>query len=203
MIDTRWIGRISWQDAYALQEKLVEQRVAGEIPDTVLFLEHEPIITIGRTPDKTSLLQAEQTGVPVIETNRGGQATYHGPGQLVGYLIIDLTVLGRDLHKYLRSLEELLIQACQGLGIEAQRSEGLTGVWVENRKLASLGVGVRKWVTMHGFALNVTKESLIGFAPIVPCGIQGVTMTCLENELGSPVSVEDVASRIAGLLLLS
>jgi lipoyl(octanoyl) transferase len=195
MKDVRWLGRISWQDAYALQEKLVEQRIAGEITDTVLLLEHEPVITIGRTPDKTSLLSAGQTDVPVIETNRGGQATYHGPGQLVGYLIIDLTSQGRDLHEYLRWLEELLINLCAAFDVKATRREGLTGVWVEDRKLASLGVGVRKWVTMHGFALNVTKESLTGFAPIVPCGIQGVTMTCLADEAQRDISLETVAER--------
>ena len=197
MMDVRWIGRISWEDAYALQEQLVEQRIAGDIGDTVLLLEHEPVITIGRTPDKTSLLEAEQTSVPVIETNRGGQATYHGPGQLVGYLIIDLSLLGRDLHKYLRSLEDMLIRACAAFGVTAQRREGLTGVWVGERKIASLGVGVRKWVTMHGFALNITPESLHGFAPIIPCGIAGVTMTCLSNESAKELTVESVAQVIA------
>lgn len=196
-IVTRWLGRIPWQEAYALQEKLVEQRLADEIPDTVLLLEHDPVITIGRTPDKSSLLAAEATGVPVIETNRGGQATYHGPGQLVGYLILDLTRHGKDLHVYLRALEESVMRLCQAFGVPAHRRDGLTGVWMEERKLASIGVGVRKWMTMHGFALNVTEESLKGFQPIVPCGIQGVTMTCLAHESRAELTVKTVAEKYA------
>lgn len=193
-LDTRWLGHIGWSEAYDLQEQLLEQRLSGQIPDTILLLEHEPVITIGRTPDKSSLLAAEASGVPVIETNRGGQATYHGPGQLVGYLILDLESYGKDLHVYLRALEQSVIDLCQTLGLATSRREGLTGVWVGSRKLASIGVGVRKWITMHGFALNVTAESLAGFQPIVPCGIAGVTMTCLETELERPVTVQDAAN---------
>ena len=192
-IDFRQIRRIGWQQAYELQEQLLEQRLEGAIPDTVLLLEHEPVFTIGRTPDKTSLRAAEALPYPVIETNRGGQATYHGPGQLVGYLILDLNVIGRDLHAYLRRLEDCLIALCAQFGVNAGRREGLTGVWVEDRKLASIGVGVRKWITMHGFAINITRESLRGFDPIVPCGIRDVAMTCLESEAGRPISVEDAA----------
>lgn len=195
-MDFRWLDRITWQDAFALQERLVDQRLAGEIEDTVLLLEHEPVITIGRTPDKTSLLNAEASPFPVIETNRGGQATYHGPGQLVGYLILDLNARGRDLHVYLRQIEDVLIEVCSSLGVEAQRREGLTGVWAETRKLASIGVGVRKWITMHGFALNVTRESLRGFQPIVPCGIQDVRMTCLADEAGRELSVREAADAV-------
>ena len=199
-IDFRHLGRIGWQQAYELQEQLLEQRLAGEIPDTVLFLEHEPVFTIGRTPDRTSLRIAESLPFPVIETNRGGQATYHGPGQLVGYLILDLNVIGRDLHAYLRRLEELLVELCCAFGVEAGSREGLTGVWVQERKLASIGVGVRRWITMHGFALNVTRESLGGFGPIVPCGIQNVTMTCLEAEAGRPLTVQEVAKKAQSVL---
>ena len=178
----------------------MEQRLVGEIEDTVLLLEHEPVITIGRTPDKTSLLNAEASPFPVIETNRGGQATYHGPGQLVGYLILDLNARGRDLHIYLRQIEEVLIEVCGQFGVQAQRREGLTGVWAETRKLASIGVGVRKWITMHGFALNVTRESLQGFQPIVPCGIQDVRMTCLADEAGREVAVREVAGAVENVL---
>lgn len=195
-MDFRWLDRISWQDAYALQEQLVQQRLAGEIDDTVLLLEHDPVITIGRTPDRSSLLRAESSGIEVIETNRGGQATYHGPGQLVGYLVLDLAKHSRDLHDYLRRIEDALIAACSSFKVEAGRRDGLTGVWVAQRKLASIGVGVRKWITMHGFALNVTPESLRGFQPIVPCGIQDVTMTCLANESGQPLSVQAVAEAV-------
>jgi lipoyl(octanoyl) transferase len=147
MIHTRWLGRIGWQGAYTLQEELLEQRAAGDIPDTVLLLEHDPVITIGRTPDKTSLLAAEMQKIPVIETNRGGQATYHGPGQLVAYLIYDLTQRTKDLHLHLREIEDLLLRVCSDTGVTAQRREGLTGVWVGERKLASIGVGVRRWIT--------------------------------------------------------
>ncbi|MFZ4592769.1 MAG: lipoyl(octanoyl) transferase LipB [Verrucomicrobiaceae bacterium] len=199
-MDFRWLDRITWTDAFAMQERLVEQRLAGEIEDTVLLLEHEPVITIGRTPDKTSLLNAEASPFPVIETNRGGQATYHGPGQLVGYLILDLNARGRDLHVYLRQIEEVLIKVCGSFGVQAQRREGLTGVWAETRKLASIGVGVRKWITMHGFALNVTRESLRGFQPIVPCGIQDVRMTCLADEAGREVGVREVAGAVENVL---
>ena len=199
-IDFRHLGLIGWQQAYELQEQLLEQRLAGEIPDTVLFLEHEPVFTIGRTPDRTSLRIAETLPFPVIETNRGGQATYHGPGQLVGYLILDLNVIGRDLHAYLRRLEELLVELCASFGVPAGSREGLTGVWVQERKLASIGVGVRRWITMHGFALNVTRESLSGFDPIVPCGIQNVTMTCLEAEAGRPLTVQEVAEKAQSVL---
>jgi len=199
-MDFRWLDRITWTDAFATQERLVEQRLAGEIEDTVLLLEHEPVITIGRTPDKTSLLNAEASPFPVIETNRGGQATYHGPGQLVGYLILDLNARGRDLHVYLRQIEEVLIEVCGSFGVQAQRRESLTGVWAKTRKLASIGVGVRKWITMHGFALNVTRESLRGFQPIVPCGIQDVRMTCLADEAGREVGVREVAGAVENVL---
>ncbi len=192
----QWLGRIDWQQAYHLQEQLVEQRIAGAIEDTVLLLEHEPVITIGRTPDKSSLRNEEEPPFPVIETNRGGQATYHGPGQLVGYLILDLSYLGRDLHAYLRRVEEAVIATCQQFGVSAHRRENLTGVWMAERKLASIGVGVRKWITMHGFALNITRESLQGFQPIVPCGIQDVTMTCLADEAKQAISVEQAAQTI-------
>lgn len=195
-MDFRWLGRITWADAYKVQEQLVEERLNGQIEDTVLLLEHEPVITIGRTPDRSSLLQAEASGLPVIETNRGGQATYHGPGQLVGYLVLDLAQHGRDLHDYLRRIEEALIQTCQQYHINASRRDGLTGVWVANRKLASIGVGVRKWISMHGFALNVEPESLRGFQPIIPCGIQDVTMTCVSHEAKRALTVHDVAEAV-------
>lgn len=182
-----WLGRVAYSDALTLQEKLV----AEHVEDTLLLLEHEPIYTIGRTPDQSSL-RSDHLPHPVIQTNRGGQATYHGPGQLVGYPIINLNPMRRDLHHYLRTLEELLIEILAIYGITAQRRDGLTGVWVEERKIASIGVGVRKWITMHGFALNVSSD-LTGFAHITPCGIAGVTMTSLSLELGREVSVKDFA----------
>jgi len=132
-----------------------------------------------------------------VEISRGGQGTYHGPGQLTGYPIVDLRPLGKDLHAYIRALEEALILTCAEYGVKAGRRDGLTGVWVVNRKLASIGVGVKKWIAMHGFAINLTRESLSGFFSITPCGIEGVLMTCLETESGSEVNVQDFAARCA------
>ncbi len=191
------LGRIGYGEGLALQESLVAARRAGTVSDTVLLLEHEPVYTIGRTPDRSSLgAAASALPHPTFEISRGGQATYHGPGQLVGYLVLDLSRRGRDLHFYLRALEQALIDTCAAFGVEAGRREGMTGVWAGPRKLASIGVGVRHWVSMHGFALNVTRESLAGFASIVPCGLSGVEMTCLARELARPVSVAEVAAAL-------
>ena len=164
-----------------------------------MLLEHEPVYTIGRTRDRSSLREAEERGLPVIEVNRGGQATYHGPGQLVGYPILDLNDYGRDLHVYLRAIEEALIQACAAAGIGTTRREGLTGVWVGERKIASIGVGVRHWISMHGFAINVAAD-LAGFAQIVPCGIAGVTMTSVSLESDRSWDVEEFAELTEGTL---
>ena len=187
---------ISYEEGLRLQEQHIEAILAGKGPDTILLLEHQPVYTIGRLRDRSSLRDSASLPHPVFETNRGGQATYHGPGQLVGYPILDLNHRGRDLHAHLRNLEDVLIRACAAFGVTASRREGLTGVWVENRKLASIGVGVRKWISMHGFAINITKESLPPFFAITPCGLDGVTMTCLENEAGRKISVRDSASVI-------
>ncbi len=181
---------LSYADGLALQEKTVASILAGEHGDKVFLLEHEPVYTIGRLRDQSSLRAAASLQFPVFETNRGGQATYHGPGQLVGYPILDLNPRGRDLHLHLRLIEEALIAACGDLGVSAGRRDGLTGVWVEDRKLASIGVGVRKWVSMHGFAINVTRASLPPFLAITPCGLDGVGMTCLEAESSTLISME-------------
>jgi len=183
--DFRWLGRITYSEALALQETLVQQRRDGEIGDTVLLLEHEPVYTIGRTRDRSSLAKQEQLPHPVVETNRGGQATYHGPGQLVGYPILDLRRHGQDLHAYLRALEQGLIDFASSFDISAGRRDGLTGVWAGPRKLASIGVGVRHWISMHGFALNVGLD-LSGFGSIIPCGISDVEMSSLSVELPAP-----------------
>lgn len=193
----RFPGRISFEDGLALQNDLVEQRRAGEIPDTCLLLEHDPVYTIGRTRDRSSLIgEPETLPHPVVEINRGGQATYHGPGQLVGYLILDLHRYGQDLHTYLRAIEQAIIDFLKANGVaKAGRSDGQTGVWVGNRKMASIGVGVKKWISMHGFALNVERD-LTGFESIVPCGIQNVEMTSLEHESGASWTVETTATAI-------
>ena len=181
---------ISYTEGLALQEKTVSGILTGDEGDTLFLLQHEPVYTIGRLRDRSSLRAAETLPHPVFETNRGGQATYHGPGQLVGYPVLDLNARGRDLHLHLRLIEDALIAACHDLDVPAHRSEGLTGVWVENRKLASIGVGVRKWVSMHGFAINVTRECLPPFLSITPCGLDGVSMTCLEAETVRPITMD-------------
>ena len=166
----------------------------------MLLLEHEPVYTIGRTPDQSSLRGARHLPHPLFPIKRGGQATYHGPGQLMGYPIIDLRRCGQDLHRYLRWIEQLLIEVLADYGIGASRRESLTGVWVENRKIASIGVGVRHWITMHGFALNVHGD-LSPFNHIIPCGINEVAMTSIEKETGKAFSVADVAKAVEKLAL--
>jgi len=203
----RWLGRVSFADALAEQEKIVaSKREDSSAPDELLLLEHEPVYTIGRTPDRSSLLGAKHLPHRLFEINRGGQATYHGPGQLVAYPLLDLHRYGQDLHRYLRWLEQILIELLGGYEIGAARREGLTGVWVGPRKIASIGVGVRHWITMHGIALNVSGN-LTPFQNIIPCGISDVSMTSMEKETGNPISVIDVAAdferlavtRLAGL----
>ena len=200
-IVTRWLGRLNFADALELQEKLVVQKQNDpNIADTILLLEHDPVYTIGRTPDQTSLRGGSHLPHPFFQINRGGQATYHGPGQLMGYPIINLCNYGQDLHKYLRWIEGLLIEFLNTFEIEAQRREGLTGVWVQERKIASIGVGVRHWITMHGFALNVGGD-LSPFDQITPCGISNVAMTSIEKETGQGVTVPAAAvmmERLAG-----
>jgi lipoyl(octanoyl) transferase len=196
MLNVRWLGRVTFSDALALQEEIVARKAADtSAPDELLLLEHEPVYTIGRTPDQSSLRDAGALPHPVVQTNRGGQATYHGPGQLVGYPILDLRVRGQDLHRYLRSLEDVLIALLGDYGIGAQRSDGQTGVWVESKKIASIGVGVRRWISMHGFALNVCGD-LAAFGAITPCGIVGVEMTSVSRECGREISVREVADRV-------
>lgn len=195
---TRWLeAGTTFEDGLALQDQLVEQRQLGQIPDTLLLLEHAPVYTIGRTRDKSSLAETALLPHPVHITNRGGKATYHGPGQLTSYAIVDLTQYGKDLHAYLRFLEEVLITTSREFGVDAHRRDGLTGIWLSNRKLASIGVGVRKWTTMHGIALNVTRQSLPPFLSIVPCGLDGVSMTCLEHEADRNLTVQQVGEAYA------
>jgi len=183
------------------QKELVAQKIARQTEDnTLLLLEHAPVYTIGRTRDQSSLLNPDLLPHPLHEITRGGQATYHGPGQLVGYPIIDLHPLGKDLHRYLRALEESLIALCLHYGVPAQQREGFTGIWVGTRKLASIGVGVKKWVTSHGFAINLRKESLPPFQYITPCGLDGVAMTSLESEGATLDGDEDLANIYSKLL---
>jgi lipoyl(octanoyl) transferase len=200
LLDVRWLGRMEYSESLRLQVETAALRRAGQVGDTLLLLEHEPVYTIGRTPDHKSLGRSAHLPHPVVEISRGGLATYHGPGQLVGYPVLDLAGYGRDLHRYLRALEGAVIEACRAVGVEARRRESLTGVWVGEKKLASIGVGVRHWISQHGFAVNVTRESLEGFRPIIPCGLDGVEMTCLEIEGGRAASVEAFAGPITHAL---
>jgi lipoyl(octanoyl) transferase len=196
-LEWRWLGRMNFADALAVQEEIVaKKRENRGAPDELLLLEHEPVYTIGKTPDQSSLVDASALPHPLFTINRGGQATYHGPGQLMGYPIVDLRRCGQDLHRYLRWLEDVLIKTLVIFELRARTRTGLTGVWIENRKIASIGVGVRHWITMHGFALNVCGD-LSAFDRIVPCGIANVTMTSIEKETGQTFSPEEVSRRAA------
>jgi lipoyl(octanoyl) transferase len=194
------LGRRPYGEVLELQRTLCRARQDGEVTDDLLLLvEHDPVVTMGRGTKETSLPLAPEAlrrqGVEVFEVERGGDVTYHGPGQLVGYPILDLAHHRQDLHWYLRTLEEALIDALGTLGIHAERNPGLTGVWTRGRKIASIGIHVKQWVTFHGFALNVTTD-LSPFDLIVPCGIHGVTMTSVQRELGAAAETS-VATRNA------
>lgn len=200
-LNIRWLGRMAFDEALAFQEDLVaRKRSDPDAVDELLLLEHEPVYTIGRTPDRSSLLGGVHLPHPLFAINRGGQATYHGPGQLIGYPIINLRRCGQDLHRYLRWLETVLIELLAQYQITASARERLTGVWVGDRKIASIGVGIRHWITMHGFALNVCGD-LTPFAHIVPCGITNVTMTSIEKEMAQAVQVIDVADACQKLIV--
>ncbi|MFQ5514806.1 MAG: lipoyl(octanoyl) transferase LipB [Myxococcota bacterium] len=196
----RRLGVIPYDEALALQTELRDRRLRGQVPDTVLLLEHPHVITFGRgsRPGHVHLTDEElrRAGYDVHRVNRGGDVTYHGPGQLVGYPILDLSVRGRDVHVYLRRLESVLIETLAEFGVMARRREHYAGVWIDGRtKIASIGVGLRRWVTLHGFALNVCCD-LGRFDVIVPCGLPGVQMTSLSRVLGRPVGIEEVCERL-------
>lgn len=194
------LGLIDFAEAYAIQERLAAEVFAGSGAETLLLLEHPPVYTIGSGGDEGNILDAS---VEVRRINRGGDVTYHGPGQLVGYPVIDLARRGCDLHRYLRFVEELLMLVVADFRLAAFRVPGRTGVWTARGKLASIGVGVRRWVTMHGFALNVTTD-LTPFTRINPCGMVGCPVTSLEAEVGADVKMIEVkalvGARFEGLL---
>jgi len=200
------LGCVPYADALALQREIAGARISGAVPqDVLLLLEHPPVVTLGRTAKAAHLLsspeQLRARGVELFDVERGGDVTFHGPGQLVGYPIIDLKRHRRDLHWYLRHVEAALIRALEEFGIVAERNAGYTGVWTLGRKIASIGVHARDWVTWHGFALNV-NTNLSYFDLIVPCGIEAVTMTSMARELGgdgpSMREVEAVVTRAFG-----
>jgi lipoyl(octanoyl) transferase len=196
-------GRTRYADAWRRQDSLVAQRIAGEIGDTLVFTEHEPVFTVGlRIGAENNLVwnesQLAQQAVEVVKTNRGGDITYHGPGQIVGYPIVSLAT-HKDLHAYLRLLEQVMINSLGSLGLAASRREGKTGIWLGKRKIAAIGVAVRRWVAYHGFALNVNPQ-LAHFDGIVPCGIGASdgTVTSMQAELGRELDLGEVKTVLAG-----
>jgi lipoate-protein ligase B len=200
------LGTVPYEEALELQRALARERISGAIPeDVLLLLEHPPVVTLGRSAKASNLISSADflasKGVELFEVERGGDVTFHGPGQLVGYPIIDLKRHKLDLHWYLRQVEEALIRTLAAYSIPAERNTGFTGVWTRGRKIASIGVHARDWVTWHGFALNVTTD-LSYFDLIIPCGIDGVTMTSIEREVDlqdpqSPQPTVEAASAIA------
>jgi lipoate-protein ligase B len=205
------LGRMGYEEALEYQREVARQRISGAIPqDVLLLVEHPPVVTLGRSSKQKNLISSPEflasRGVELFEVERGGDVTFHGPGQLVGYPVFDLKRHKQDLHWYLRSVEEAIIRTIGEYGIPGERSTGYTGVWTRGRKIASIGVHARDWVTWHGFALNVTTD-LSYFDLIVPCGIAGVEMTSIAKETGlSPdfAAVESIAaSQFASVFGLS
>ena len=200
-LEVRRLGVVAYADGLALQKALVEQRKAGVIPDQLLLLEHPPVITLGAKvrDDRSHVLASEaalaEAGVELFEAGRGGDVTYHGPGQLVGYPIIDLRPDRCDVHRYVRDLEQVLIDAAREFGIDAARVAGLTGAWVGRDKLAAIGVRISRWVTSHGFAFNVATD-LSHFGLIVPCGIADRGVTSLSRLLGREVLIREVEDAV-------
>lgn len=182
VLEVRRLGRTPYSEAHALQKDLLAQRIAGEIGDVLLFCEHDPVITVGRGSKLAELVGLD---VPVIEVERGGDATYHGPGQLVAYPILELPPDRRDLHRYLRDLEEVVLRVLAEVDVEGRRERGLTGVWVGDKKICSIGVAVRRWVTWHGFALNLATD-LEAFRGFRPCGLDAEVMTRVADLVELP-----------------
>jgi len=189
------LGTVDYAEAHRLQKDLQAKRIAGEIGDMVLLLEHAPVLTLGRSAKEQHVLAPravlEARGIAVHEVGRGGDVTYHGPGQLVAYPIIDLKPDRKDVRKYVWSLEETMIRTCRDFGLSAMRVQGLNGAWTDDRKIGAVGVRISRWVTMHGLALNVNSD-LSYFELIVPCGIPDKTVTSLSAELGRTVYIDDV-----------
>jgi lipoyl(octanoyl) transferase len=194
------LGTVDYTEAHRLQKELQAKRISGEIGDTVLLLEHPPVLTMGRSAKEQHVLAAPEVlaarRISVHEVGRGGDVTYHGPGQLVAYPIIDLKPDRRDVRKYMWSLEETMIRTCADFGLSATRVEGLNGAWVGDRKVGAVGVRISRWVTMHGLALNANSD-LTHFDLIVPCGIQDKKVTSLSAEIGRTVFATDVIDPLA------
>jgi lipoyl(octanoyl) transferase len=196
------LGLVPYLEAWELQRSVADAVSQGALPDTVLLLEHPPVVTLGRRTEEGELHIPEGADVEIVETDRGGKSTYHGPGQLVCYPILDLTRHGQDVKKYCRDLEEALIRTMAPFGIEATRIEGLTGIWLERppRKIASIGIHISKWVSTHGCALNVDLDPAPFTEWITACGIEDAQFTTMAEELGRPVAVDEVRPQaLAGL----
>jgi len=196
------LGRIGYEEAWELQRAVADDVLAGTRPDTVLFLEHPPVITLGRRAEDGELHLPAAADVEVVETDRGGKSTFHGPGQLVCYPILDLNRHGRDVRKYCRDLEEVIIRTAAPFGLEATRIEGLTGVWLESppRKVASIGVHISRWVTTHGYALNVDLDPAPFTDWITACGLEDAAFTTIARELCRPVSLDEVRPHAAAAI---
>ncbi len=196
----RRLGLLPYGEALQLQEALVSRRQRGEIDDTLLLLQHTPVVTLGRSANRENVLFSREAlqarGVALFETGRGGDVTYHGPGQVIGYPIIDLSPDRRDVHRYVRDLEDVMISTCADYSVAAQRIPGMSGCWVGEGKIGAVGVRIARWVTSHGFAFNVATD-LDAFDLIVPCGITDRSVTSLAAELGHEVPVPDVMDRLA------
>ena len=194
------LGVVDYGKAYQLQKQILREHLRGTGTNSLLLLQHAPVITIGRSGSRDNILAPEPAlslaGIQVYEIERGGDVTYHGPGQLTGYPIIDLRCFKKDVHWYLRQLEEVIISVLAGYGIVGGRIEGYTGVWVGNEKVAAIGIAIRRWITYHGFALNVHPD-MSHFGMITPCGITGKGVTSLENLLGYRVYMDEVMDRTA------
>jgi len=188
------LGTVPYREALELQRSLAGAVSQGAIPDTVVFLEHPPVVTLGRRTDEGELHVPADADVEVVETHRGGKSTYHAPGQLVCYPILDLKRHGQDVRRYCRDLEEALVQTLAAFGLEGQRIEGLTGVWLNSppRKIASIGIHISKWITTHGYALNVDLDPAPFTDWITACGLEDAAFTTMARELGRPLTVEDV-----------
>ena len=191
------LGTIEYKDAWSLQKSILDLRYKNGIDDVILLLEHPHTYTLGKTAHRNNLIgnsdYLEENGISVYDIDRGGDITYHGPGQIVGYPILDLNNWELDTHKYLRALEEILIRTCSDYGLTANRNPEFTGVWIEDRKIAAIGIKVSRWITMHGFAFNVNTDLNL-FNGIIPCGIHDKEVTSLTREIKKDVDLEDVKS---------
>jgi len=188
------LGVVPYREALELQRDVAARVGSGELPDTVLFLQHPPVITLGRRADESELHVPADANVEIVETDRGGKSTYHAPGQLVCYPIFDLARHGQDVKRYCRDLEEAIIRTLAPLGVDATRIEGLTGIWLERppRKIASIGIHISKWISTHGYALNVDLDPAPFTEWITACGLEDAMFTTIARELGRPVAIDEV-----------